>query len=51
MQAAHHGFGVAVNPKEMVSVNGKPLQDAILKVLTDPSYKVGASEPESTRVD
>ena len=46
VQAVHHGFGVAVEPKEIVPVNGKPLQDAITQVLANPSFRVSAIWPD-----
>lgn len=40
LQASYHGFGVIVKPEKLVQGHGKPLQEAVQRVLADPFYKV-----------
>lgn len=40
LQAKYHGIALTVNPDKLTPVNGKPLQQAIERVLHDPIFKV-----------
>jgi len=40
LQAKHHGIALTVNSDKLTPVNGKPLQQAIERVLHDPIFKV-----------
>jgi len=40
LQAKYHGIALTVNPDKLTPVNGKPLQQAIERVLQDPIFKV-----------
>lgn len=41
LQPEYHGFGVTVNPNKLSPVSGRPVQEALTKVMTDPAFQVG----------
>ncbi len=40
VQAEYHGIALTVNPDKLTPVNGKPLQQALERVLAEPVFKV-----------
>ena len=44
-QVSYHGFGIIVKPEKMVEGHGRPLQEAVQRVLADPSFKVSNVVP------
>lgn len=43
LQGEYHGFGLTVDPSKLSPVNSKPLQAALMRILTEPSFTVGFS--------
>lgn len=41
LQPEYHGFGVTVSPNKLSPVSGRPVQEALTKVMTDPAFQVG----------
>ena len=40
LQAVYHGFGITVLPSALVPMNGKPIEDALTRVLQEPAFVV-----------
>ena len=43
-QAVYHGFGAWVDPESLDGIDGGPVERAVRRVLTEPSFKV-SSQP------
>lgn len=50
LQAAYHGIGITVTPDKLTPVNGKPLQQALEKVLMEPAFHVSISVSPSQQL-
>lgn len=46
-QAEYFGFGIALDPARLDPVAKEPVESAVRRVYTDPSYKVGPSTQTS----
>lgn len=40
LQAEFHGFGLSLNPARLDPVDKRPVQDALKRLLHDPSFEV-----------
>ena len=41
LQTEYHGFGVTVSPNKLSPVSGKPIQEALTKIMSDSAFQVG----------